>query len=110
MSGRNFRNEIFHRYSEGGFSDSSQYGAFDKQYKNEFIKHRYFGLKTKGYDTYFMVPGNDLEIDNITMDTVLAEPKNKILAKATLLKAFKKMQTSKSISRVFLNKFIQQVS
>ena len=110
MSGRNFRNEIFHRYSERGICNSSQYEAFDKQYKNEFIKHRYFGLKTKGYDTYFMVPGNDLEIDNITMDTVLAEPKNKILAKATLLKAFKKMQTSKSISRVFLNKFIQQVS
>ena len=57
-----------------------------------------------------MVPGNDLEIDNITMDTVLVGPKNKTPAKATLLKAFKKMQTSKSISRVFLNKFIQQVS
>ena len=115
MSGRNFRNEIFHKYSEaqgrGGLDlREIEFDAFDKQYKNEFIKHRYFGLKTKGYDTYFMVPGNDLEIDNITMDTVLAEPKNKILAKATLLKAFKKMQTSKSISRVFLNKFIQQVS
>lgn len=120
MSGRNFRKEIFSKfcdteYAMGGIGDSSQYGAFDKdssqygafdkQYKNEFLKHRYFGLKTKGYDTYFMVPGNDLEIDNITMDTVLANP-----AKTTLLKAFKKMQTSKSISRVFLNKFIQQVS
>jgi len=108
MSGRNFRNEIFAEYSEGGICD--RYEAFDKQYKNEFLKHRYFGLKTKGYDTYFMVPGNDLEIDNITMDTVLVGPKNKTPAKATLLKAFKKMQTSKSISRVFLNKFIQQVS
>jgi hypothetical protein len=101
MSGRNYRTQIMRRASMSNLNTD-----FEKQYKNEFLQHRYFGLKTKGYDTYFMVPGNDLEIDNITMDTVLVGPKNK----ATLLKAFKKMQTSKSISRVFLNQFIQQVS
>lgn len=101
MSGRNYRTQIQRRASMSNLNTD-----FEKQYKNEFLQHRYFGLKTKGYDTYFMVPGNDLEIDNITMDTVLVGPKNK----ATLLKAFKKMQTSKSISRVFLNQFIQQVS
>ena len=105
MSGRNYRSQILRRASMSNLNTD-----FEKQYKNEFLQHRYFGLKTKGYDTYFMVPGNDLEIDNITMDTVLVGPKNKIQPKATLLKAFKKMQTSKSISRVFLNKFIQQVS
>lgn len=105
MSGRNYRTQIMRHASMSNLNTD-----FEKQYKNEFIKHRYFGLKTKGYDTYFMVPGNDLEIDNITMDTVLVGPKNRVQPKATLLKAFKKMQTSKSISRVFLNQFIRQVS
>lgn len=111
MSGRSFRSEILDRYSEAQIPRGlDRFDAFEKQYKNEFLKHRYFGLKTKGYDIYFMVPGNDLEIDNITMDTVLGAKKDAPAAKSTLLKAFKKMQTSKSISRVFLNQFIQQVS
>ena len=76
---------------------------FDKQYKNEFLKHKYFGLTHNGYDVYFMIKGDDLEVEDITMETTMKEAK-------TLLTAFKRMQTTKQVSRVFLNTFIQQVA
>ena len=98
MGGSNYKNEIYRRaaYSKQEFTD--------KQYKEEFGKHRYIGLKdTLGYDVYFMMPGRDLEIDEVNMDKVMT-------GKGTLLKAFKKMQNTKMVSRVFLNQFIKQVA
>jgi hypothetical protein len=83
--------------------------GFDRQYAAEFTKHKYFGLKLPGYDVYYMVPGEELEVDAVDMNKVLKGYKN-VQTKGSLLKAFKKMQNSKMISRVFLNKFIEHVA
>ena len=81
------------------------YDAFEKQYKEQ-SKEKYFGIKQKGYDVYYVVSNNDLDVDTVTMSRVLTTGKpNK-----TLLRAFKEMQTTKQISRVFLNQFIKQVA
>lgn len=80
---------------------------FNNQYDREFVKHKYFGMKIPGYDFYYMVPGEGLEIEKVSMDSVLGQSSQK---KTSLLKAFTKMQNKKNISRVFLNKFIEQVS
>ena len=50
-----------------------------------------------------MIKGDELEIEDITMETTMKEAK-------TLLTAFKRMQSTKQISRVFLNSFIKQVA
>ena len=76
---------------------------FEKQYRDEYLKNKYFGLHTKGYDVFFMISGDELDIEEVTMDTTMKSAK-------TLLTAFKKMQNTKQISRVFLNSFIKQVA
>jgi hypothetical protein len=103
MSGRNYRGEIQRRAVYGeNFNDVE----FDKKFKEEFTSNRFFGITgLPGYDVYFMMPGSDLEIDNVTMDSILK--KND---KGSLLRAFKKMQNTKMVSRVFLNQFIKQVA
>jgi hypothetical protein len=81
------------------------YEAFEQQYKEQ-SKEKYFGIKQKGYDVYYVVSNDDLDVDTVTMSSVLTTGKpNK-----TLLRAFKQMQTTKQISRVFLNQFIKQVA
>jgi hypothetical protein len=76
---------------------------FEKQYKEEYVKNKYFGLRSKGYDVFFMIAGDELDIEEVTMESTMKKSK-------TLLSAFKKMQTTKQISRVFLNSFIKQVA
>lgn len=100
MSGKTFKNDIYRRASQADNFDSV---VFEKQYKDEFHNHKYFGLTQAGYDIYYMVPGNELEIEEIDMSKTMKEAK-------TLLTAFKKMQNNKQISRVFLNQFIKQVA
>lgn len=101
MSGSNYRNEV-HRRAVHSANFTTE--MFEKQYKEQFGKNRYFGITgLRGYDVYFMMPGRDLEIEDVNMDKVMTE-------KGTLLKAFKKMQNTKMVSRVFLNQFIKQVA
>lgn len=103
MDGHNYKGQIYRKAF--GFYEM-QYD-FDKQYQEEFLKNRFFGLKVPGYDVYYMVPGNDLEIKDVNLDTLVN--KNDA-SKNHLLRAFKKMQNNKMISRVFLNQFIQHIS
>jgi len=90
------------------FTENFNYEAFEQQYKKEFLNHKYFGVKLQGYDVYYMVPGEQLEVQHVDMSTVM-KPSDKN-TKSSLLRAFKKMQTTKMTSRVFLNQFIMQVS
>lgn len=107
MGGRNHKATIRDMmYRKAG---NMELVKLEEQYKKEFLTYKYFGLKLQGYDVFYMVPGEELEIENITMDKVLTAQKN-TNQKNTLLKAFKKMQNTKNVSRVFLNQFIQQVS
>jgi hypothetical protein len=84
------------------------YAAAVKQYKDEFQKNKFFGLKQKGYDTYYILPGENLEIHNATMDDMISKQKEQ--TKGSLQKAFMKMQRSKAISRVFLSRFIKEIA
>jgi len=104
MSGQNYRSQLAR-----ASANTLGYMAFEKQYKEQFLKHRYFNLKKTGHDAYFMVSGNDLEIEDTTMSDFI-KPSHDTNKKSTLLKAFKQMQNTKQISRVFLNQFIQQIS
>lgn len=108
MSGNNYRTQIsdmMYKYAGRNYD----YDEFVKQYDAEFKKHKFFGIKAQGYDVYYMVPGGELEIKETTMSSVL-RPTSKGPTKNDLLKAFKKMQNTKQISRVFLNQFVQYVS
>lgn len=108
MSGRNYKYQIESKvmsHSESGDFDHTQ---FERQYSEEFSKYKFYGLKTKGYDVYYMIPGSELEIHDVTLDGVLKN--NTTPTKQALFTAFKKTQKSKQISRVFLNQFIQYIS
>lgn len=104
MSGRNYKAQASRQVEMNENFDPM---AFEKQWKQEFVKHKYIGLKMKGYDVYYMVPGSDIGIEDMNMDKALQEVNN---SKNGLLKAFKKMQNTKMTSRVFLNQFVQQVA
>jgi hypothetical protein len=107
MSGRSFKSQITNTLFRS--VSNVNYAEFDRQYAAEFNKYKYFGMKIPGYDVYYMVPGDELEVEEMDMDTVLKGYKD-TTKKGSLLKAFKKMQNTKMISRVFLNKFIEQVA
>lgn len=106
MAGGNYKNQIEHmirKYDRNKFKQDE----FEKKYSAEFSAERYFGIEgVKGYDVFYMLPGSDLEIENVSMDTILS----KKTTKSSLLTAFKKMQNTKQISRVFVRKFITGIS
>jgi hypothetical protein len=106
MSGRNHKSQVtrkLEQYTQGEVN----YGQFDQQWRQEFTKHKYIGLKVKGYDVYYMVPGSELSIEEMDMEQALGKVSN---TKNGLLRAFKKMQNNKMVSRVFLNQFVKQVA
>jgi hypothetical protein len=110
LSGRDYRRQIsdmFYRYVNSPTTEN-----FDAQYSREFSKNKFFGIKAYGYDTYYLIPGEELEIENVDMNKMLEKTvrNGKEVNKNSLLRAFKKMQNTKNISRVFLNQFIQALS
>jgi len=105
MSGRNYKSQAYRRLQMS--VDMVNDAAFDQQWKQEFNKHKYIGLKVRGYDTYYMVPGSEIGIEEMDMDKALQEVNT---SRNGLLKAFKKMQNTKMVSRVFLNAFVKQVA
>lgn len=105
-SGRNHKATIQSRFRN---DESFNYQDFENAYKKQFLKHRYIGMPVMGYDMSYVVPGDELEIEDVDLDIVIKSAKAKT-EKTALLKAFKKVQNSKQISRVFLNQFIQHVA
>lgn len=107
MAGRNYKSQVMSKW-ERYTSNERDYAAFEKQWAKEF-KFKFFGINNaQGYDVYYMLPGDELEIEDVDMDSMLKNKTN--ITKNTLLSAFKKMQKSKQISRTFLNQFIHYVS
>ena len=105
MSGRNYKAQAYRKLQMS--VDMVNEAEFEKQWKEEFNKHKYIGLKVRGYDTYYMVPGDEIGIEEMDMDKALQEVNT---SRNGLLKAFKKMQNTKMVSRVFLNAFVKQVT
>lgn len=108
MSGNSYRSQISRRYYEN--DPQAMESEFEKQFRDQFNRHKFFGLKAKGYDVYYMVPGKELEIKDVTMDDMVKKMKKDTVTKNNLFTAFKKMQNTKMVSRVFLNQFIQHVA
>lgn len=103
MGGRNYKYQVTSQMNMNEVDNA----GFEKQWKEEFLKHRYFGVKMQGYDVYYMVPGQELAIEEMDMDKALTEVNT---SRNGLLKAFKKMQNTKMVSRVFLNQFVKHVA
>lgn len=107
MGGRNYKAQAYHKMQMNVTMDNMNNAAFEQQWKQEYNKHKYIGLKLRGYDTYYMVPGGEIGIEEMDMDKALTGVES---SKNNLLKAFKKMQQVKKVSRVFLNTFVKQVA
>jgi hypothetical protein len=67
-------------------------------------KERFFDISEQGYDKYFVIPAQDLIIEN-TEISVGADA-----TKKDFLKAFMQKQKSKLVNRVLLNKFIAEIA
>lgn len=69
----------------------------------KYLKDKYYPLQcTYGYDTFYIIGSSSLEIEK----KVLEEG----VDKNVLLKQFKNINKKKRVSRVFVNKFIEQIS
>lgn len=104
MSGRNHKRTISFKFRHCGLT----FDQMEAQYKNQFNKHKYFGLPTTGYDMSYAIPGDELKIEEVSMEETLKNMK--VSGKQALYKAFKKTQNTKHVSRVFLNQFILNVA
>lgn len=71
----------------------------------EYRKNKFFMLNDIGYDDYYIVPGGD--------DLSVTEDKLEVSENASkneFKRAFMKMQKSKNVNRVLLNRFISKIS
>lgn len=111
MSGRNYKSQILRKCFYGATAENANVddSKFSQQYSTEFLKNNFFAVKMVGYSVYYMLAGEELELTQTNMSDILAKSPSTSSTKSTLLRAFKKMQNSKNVSRVFLNRFIQQI-
>lgn len=71
----------------------------------EYRKNKFFMLNDIGYDDYYIIPGGDeLSIGKDEMTVSADASKNEVK------KAFLKMQKSKNVNRVLLNRFVSKIS
>jgi hypothetical protein len=85
------------------------YDVFEERYATQFKEHKYISIPMTGYDDFYIVSGRDLDIEGMDLDKALSGYKNQE-SRGSILRAFKKTQNSKKVSRVFLNQFIQQIA
>jgi hypothetical protein len=75
----------------------------DEKNFSKYTKDKYYPLQcTYGYDTFYIIGSSSLEIEN--------KPLEGGTDKSVLLKQFKNINKKKRLSRVFVNKFIEQIS
>ena len=80
---------------------------FDRQFKEEFHRHRFFGVvPTMGYDVFYIIPSTSIDAASENLDSILSGN----FSKRDVLGAFKKLQRKKATSRAFLNRFIATIS
>ena len=91
------------------YGEDFSYSNFEEKYDNEFKTNKYLSIPMKGYNQFYIVSGYDMDIDGGDLEEALSGYKNRE-SKGSLLRAFKKTQNSKKISRVFLNQFIAQIA
>jgi len=70
--------------------------------------HKYAEIPVRGYDVFYLISGRNMKIATEDLEEVLGGYKTQ--GKGTLLRAFKKTQNNKNISRVFLNRFVEVIS
>jgi hypothetical protein len=96
----NHRRQIQYRIDTSG----SHVANFDEKFK-QFKKDKFFMLNNIGYDDFYIIPGgSDLEIKDEEMDVDSSS------TKGDLKRAFMKMQKSKNVNRVLLNRFVEKIA
>jgi len=71
----------------------------------EFKKTKFFLISNAGYDDYYIIPGgDDLQVKEDDLDV---DSKS---SKSELKSAFMKLQKSKNVNRVLLNRFVDKIA
>jgi hypothetical protein len=71
----------------------------------EFKKNKFFLISNAGYDDYYIIPGgNELEVRDDELDIDSGS------SKTALKSAFMKLQKSKNVNRVLLNRFVEKIA
>lgn len=112
-SNTNAKNSIkkqMHLFDRIGALEEFSSSLIDKKFEQEYKKNNYFSVDNmRGYDAYYIIPGGNLKVEDTDLGNILSSYKNQE-SKASILRAFKKTQNKKNISRVFLNNFVEQIS
>ena len=86
------------------------FNDFEKKYDGEYKKNKFFSVGSlPSYDSYYILSGNEMKIENQEFDDVLSGYKNKD-SKGSIMRAFRKIQNKKNNSRVLANRFVEQIS
>lgn len=91
-----------------GINTKMSPSIFSQLYEKQYLKHKYIGLNSDSYNTYYIMAANEIDLKS---DGIAVEAgKDGTVDKKSLLKAFKKVQSGKQVSRAFLNHFIAEIS
>tara|TARA_B100000902_G_C27145243_1_gene830757 strand:+ start:68 stop:628 length:561 start_codon:yes stop_codon:yes gene_type:complete len=91
------------KYCEGNWQER------DRQYatlRKEMTRDKAIAIKNDGYNKYFLLDGKKMQVENFSLDN--AEIKKETVGE--FKKVFGKAMQNRLVSRVVLNKFIQEVA
>ena len=91
------------KYCEGSWNErEKQYATLRK----EMTRDKAIAIKNDGYNKYFLLDGKKMQVENFSLDD--AEIKKETVGE--FKKVFGKAMQNRLVSRVVLNKFIQEVA
>ncbi len=73
--------------------------------RKKFLKDKSLAIHKDGYDEYYLLNGKSMNVQNVDLSTLKEDAK-----KGDIKRLFGKSMANRLISRVVLNKFIQQVA
>ena len=79
---------------------------FDKEFRKTFLPHRYFAFPYDGYQTFYMLPGPELQLEDFSLDDVLGTS----YTPQDVAREFKKLQKKRQVSYSFIRHFVHQIA
>ena len=90
----------------GAYKDYADKEIKVAKLRKEFSKNKSCAIEKKGYNKYFLLDGKSMKVDNFNLNDAAVKKGTK----GELKRIFGKSMKNRLVSRVVLNKFIQEVA
>ena len=76
-----------------------------EKYRKQFLRDKVIEIPKQGYDSYYVINGKDMDVENYTLGNIAADEST-----SNIKKMFTKSMRNRIYSRVLLNKFIEKIA